>query len=227
MLTKKDKWKKVSLLTVSIQIQKSRREKCEASSYQYTRLLDEIGSEMSLVLDMQELSRRKLARNLHDGLTQTVASLAMRVNFTRRLMETDPDQAKAELLKVEKLTRQTAKDIRHMIFILRRVDIGSQGLKAVLELMVDKLRELLNLEIFLSIEFDLVERFNQYKKQIIYSLIEESNAQVNESQQMESLWNYARLVSGTVKTESAEGKVKRIQILIPLQALTTQGTLKG
>ena len=172
MPTKKDNRKAINLLAVSIRLQKSRREEHEARSYQYTRLLQEMGADLSLALDLQELTRRKLARNLHDGLTQTVASLAMRVNFARRLMDTDPEAAKLELLKIEELTRRTAKDIRHMIFILRRVDFESHGLKAELEQMVDKMGELFNLEIDLSIEDDLVESFTTYKQEILYSMIE-------------------------------------------------------
>jgi two-component system sensor histidine kinase DegS len=254
---------KKNYLAVSIRLQKSLREKLEANLYQYTRLLQEMEADMGLVLDLQELSRQKLARRLHDGLTQTVASLAMRVNFARRLMETDPEASKEELLKIEELTRQTAKDIRHMIFFLRRMDIEAHGLNAVLELMVDKMGELFDLKVYLSIEDDLVEGFTKYKQKILYSMIEEGidnarryaeaeniwvrltktngelllleieddgkaeaqNEQENRRKQLERMLEYARIVSGTLEAESIEGKGSCIQILIPIYALTKQGTL--
>ena len=69
--------------------------------------------------EIDHLTRQKVVRQLHDGLTQTVSALAMRINFARRLMATDPEAASAELEKVEGLTRAATKEIRHIIFLLR------------------------------------------------------------------------------------------------------------
>lgn len=188
MPTQKDYQKAIYYLEISIRFQKSLREKLEARSFRNTRLLQEMEADMELVLDLQELSRQKLARNLHDGLTQTVASLAMRVNFARRLMETDPEAAKKELLKVEELTWQTAKDIRHMIFVLRRLDIESIGLKAMLELMVEKMGELFDVGIYLSLRDDLVDSFTEYKQRILYSMIEEGIDNARRYAEANNIW---------------------------------------
>ena len=77
------------------------------------------------LLEVQEAERRHLARELHDGLTQTVSALAMRANFARRTLESDPGAALLELEKVEDLARETAREIRHMIFILHPREIAS------------------------------------------------------------------------------------------------------
>ena len=64
--------------------------------------------------EIDYLTRQKVVRQLHDGLTQTVSALAMRINFTRRIMATDPEAASAELEKVEDLTREATKEIRRL-----------------------------------------------------------------------------------------------------------------
>ena len=70
-------------------------------------------------------ARKKLARDLHDGPTQSVA---MRVNYTRRILAKDTSAAVKELEKIEDLARRTTKEIRHMLFTLRPLVLESQGL---------------------------------------------------------------------------------------------------
>jgi signal transduction histidine kinase len=82
------------------------------------------------MMDIQEEARKKIARDLHDGPTQSIAAIAMRVNFARRLMERDFKAASEELYKIEELARRTTKEIRHMLFTLRPLVLESQGLVA-------------------------------------------------------------------------------------------------
>ena len=94
--------------------------------------------------EAQDEARRKLARDLHDGPTQSVSAIAMRVNFARRLMERDVAEAGEELYKIEDLARKTTKEIRHMLFTLRPLVLESQGLTAALQAMAEKVNETYN-----------------------------------------------------------------------------------
>jgi signal transduction histidine kinase len=120
------------------------------------------------------LTRQKVLRELHDGLTQTVSALAMRISFIRRLKIADPDAAEEELEKVENLARKTAREVRHMIFVLRPMEIESQGLTEVLDVMAGKMDEFFNLEIELIINDDFVEHLPLNDQQVIYSMVEEA-----------------------------------------------------
>ena len=86
---------------------------------QNARLYQDLEQEKERMMEIQEESRKKMARDLHDGPTQSIAAIAMRVNFVRRLMERDSQAAGEELLKIEELARRTTKEIRHMLFTLR------------------------------------------------------------------------------------------------------------
>lgn len=118
--------------------------------------------------------RRKTARELHDGLTQVVAALAMRANFARRMMEVDPEATEQELIKVEELARVTTKEIRQMIFSLKPSEIDSLGLKTAVESMAGKFGDLFSLEVAIHFNRDLESMIPINRQRVIYSLIEES-----------------------------------------------------
>ena len=67
-------------------------------------LYQDLEQEKERMMEIQEESRKKLARDLHDGPTQSIAAIAMRVNFARRLMERDPKATLEELYKIEDLS---------------------------------------------------------------------------------------------------------------------------
>jgi signal transduction histidine kinase len=99
---------------------------------QNARLYEDLVDERDRMVEVQEEARKKLARDLHDGPTQSVSAIAMRVNMARRMLENDPQATSEELGRIEELTRRTTKEIRHMLFTLRPLVLESQGLTAAL-----------------------------------------------------------------------------------------------
>lgn len=85
--------------------------------------------------------RQKLARDLHDGPTQKVSGLAMQLDYISKLIDQDPNEAKAELAKARAIAQQTVKEIRNALFTLRPLSLESEGLSAALEQLGQRLRE--------------------------------------------------------------------------------------
>ena len=56
---------------------------------QNARLYQDLVEEKERMVEIHEEARKKLARDLHDGPTQSVAAMAMRLNITRRMMAKD------------------------------------------------------------------------------------------------------------------------------------------
>jgi signal transduction histidine kinase len=108
---------------------------------QNAQLYQKVEAEKQRIIEADEEARRELARNLHDGPTQSVAAIAMRINFIRSLMPKDPRQAFVELKKVEDLAKDTSKEIRSMLFALRPLVLEHQGLGAAIETLIAKIRE--------------------------------------------------------------------------------------
>lgn len=143
-------------------------------AFQNARLYRDLELEKERMAEIQEEARKKLARDLHDGPTQSVAALAMRANFARRLVERDPKAAAEELFKIEDLARRTTKEIRHMLFTLRPLVLESQGLVAALESMAEKMRETFNQNVIIDADSELVSRLEIGKQGVIFYIAEEA-----------------------------------------------------
>ncbi len=70
---------------------------------QNARLYQDLVEEKERMVEVQEETRKKLARDLHDGPTQSVAAMAMRINLVRRMMAKGTGDALDELVKIEEL----------------------------------------------------------------------------------------------------------------------------
>jgi signal transduction histidine kinase len=141
---------------------------------QNARLYQDLADEKERMAEAQEEARKKLARDLHDGPTQSVAAIAMRVNLARRMLERDQGSAADELVKIEDLARRTTKEIRHMLFTLRPLVLESQGLIAALEQMAEKMKETFGQEVVIQVDEKLADDIEMGKKGIIFYLAEEA-----------------------------------------------------
>jgi signal transduction histidine kinase len=155
---------------------------------QNARLYHELELEKERVVEIQEEARKKLARDLHDGPTQSVAALAMRVNFARRLMERDAKAAAEELYKIEELARRTTKEIRHMLFTLRPLVLESQGLLAALESMAEKMQETYNQYVSIEAEPEVISRMEIGKQAVVFYIAEEAVNNARKHAQAPHIW---------------------------------------
>jgi signal transduction histidine kinase len=108
---------------------------------QNAQLYQDLMAEKERIVEIEEDERKRLARNLHDGPTQSIAAIAMRLNYVRVLLNRDPNKVGQELANIEDLARRTTKEIRQMLFTLRPIILETQGLTAALEQYFQKLEE--------------------------------------------------------------------------------------
>lgn len=141
---------------------------------QNARLYSDIQQEKERMIEIQEQEHRKLARDLHDGPTQSMAAIAMRINFARRLLERDPSATADELLKIEELARRTTKEIRHMLFTLRPLELESQGLIGALKAMAEKTHETYNQNVIVEAEEHVISGLEMSRQTIIFYIAEEA-----------------------------------------------------
>ncbi|RME74581.1 MAG: GAF domain-containing sensor histidine kinase [Chloroflexi bacterium] len=107
---------------------------------QNAQLFEDLHREQQRILEKEAEARRKLARDLHDGPTQSIAAIAMRLNFIKMLVQNN-ETAKAyeELVKVEEIAHRTTHEIRTMLFAMRPVILETQGLVPALNQLADRL----------------------------------------------------------------------------------------
>jgi len=108
---------------------------------QNAQLYQRLEAEKQRLIEADEEARKELARDLHDGPTQSVAAIAMRMGFARGMIDRDPARAKEELLKVEALAKQTSAEIRSMLFTLRPLVLETQGLGPAIDALLNRYSE--------------------------------------------------------------------------------------
>jgi signal transduction histidine kinase len=141
---------------------------------QNARLYQDLVEERDRMIEVQEDARRKLARDLHDGPTQSVAAMATRINLARHMLNDDPPAAAEELGQIEALAQRTTKEIRHMLFTLRPLVLESQGLVAALNAMADKTRETYAQDVHVQVDEDVIRGMEMGKQTVIFFIAEEA-----------------------------------------------------
>jgi len=161
---------------------------------QNARLYADLEQEKERMMEIQEEARKKLARDLHDGPTQSVAAIAMRVNFARRLLQRDMETAEKELVKIEDLARRTTKEIRHMLFTLRPLVLESKGLAAALQSMADKMRETYDQNVLIEVQPEAVEHLEVGKQAVVFYIAEEAVNNARKHAEAAHIWVRLKLL---------------------------------
>jgi signal transduction histidine kinase len=69
--------------------------------------------------------RNRLARELHDSVSQTMFSISLNSRATRILLERDPDRLRSQLEQLQALTRNALEEMRSLIAELRPQENGT------------------------------------------------------------------------------------------------------
>lgn len=71
--------------------------------------------------------RSRIAREIHDGIAQSLAFTAMKLDLSAKLLEKDPKRVLAELELAKTTLREQIKEVRRSIFALRPLDLERLG----------------------------------------------------------------------------------------------------
>jgi signal transduction histidine kinase len=96
--------------------------------------------------------RNRLARELHDSVTQTLFSLSLIAESAAQLADADPAKAKDQIRTVQRLAGDAMQEMRSLIFELRPAELEQDGLVSTLEKHVDVLRRVYRKDIDLVVE---------------------------------------------------------------------------
>jgi signal transduction histidine kinase len=119
------------------------------------RLLEDVGAQVGALVqavsmnrDLQrsrqhlisarEEERRRVRRDLHDGLGPSLASLAMRLDAVRDLVAQDPERAEAVLAQLSDQTREEIAEVRRLVDGLRPPALDQLGLLSALRQRADE-----------------------------------------------------------------------------------------
>lgn len=137
--------------------------------------LDDKESEMLVgikILEAQEDERKRIARDIHDGPAQYVASAVMRIDFTKKVIEKDLEKGMLELSELKEVLKTALKEIRSIIFDLRPMSLDDLGLVHTIQEYVKSIKEEqdINIELKLKPIEDEIEPIIQVA---VYRIIQE------------------------------------------------------
>jgi signal transduction histidine kinase len=112
-----------------------------ALAIEKTRLYER-SRELSIVEE-----RNRLARELHDSVTQKLFGVTLTAESAATVIERDPDEARQQLQRVQQLAREAMEELRSLIFELRPPEVETEGLATALRKHVDVLQRVHDVEI--------------------------------------------------------------------------------
>jgi signal transduction histidine kinase len=92
------------------------------------RLTTDLHRSRERIIIAREEERRRLRRDLHDGLGPALASLTLKLDAARNLLARDPVAAAALLLELKTQTQTAIADIRRLVYDLRPPALDELGL---------------------------------------------------------------------------------------------------
>lgn len=98
--------------------------------------------------------RNRLARDLHDSVTQTLFSLSLTAEAAAELVEEDPERARKEIQQLAELARSAIGEMRSLVFELRPADLVADGLIATLVKHIEIVRRVHGVSVELDVSGD-------------------------------------------------------------------------
>ncbi|WP_426450496.1 sensor histidine kinase [Paenibacillus sp. S-38] len=149
--------------------------------HQVTRLLESAKSRQLMGLKIilaQEEERKRIAREIHDGLAQNMANMVLRTEITERMLAKEAYSAvKEELADLKSGVRAGIEEVRKIIFNLRPMALDDLGLVPTLRKFVQDYEERSKI----STKFELVGkevRLPSGMEVAVYRLVQEAFSNV-------------------------------------------------
>src|SRR5260221_3664624 len=104
---------------------------------EYVQLSEELAAERLRVVKVAEEERKRLARDLHDGVAQTLANAAIGIEIATKRAKQDVDGAMRELWALRERLVDSQKGLRDILFALRPLPLEDGGLPAAMTALAE------------------------------------------------------------------------------------------
>jgi signal transduction histidine kinase len=116
----------VSQLATAIRM----RREIQAREQRLVRLTADLQRSREQLVTTREEERRRLRRDLHDGLGPTLASLVFQLDAARKLVRREPEHAEDLLSQLKDQTQDSVVEVRRLVYGLRPPALDDLGLVA-------------------------------------------------------------------------------------------------
>jgi len=125
------------------------------------------------IIKAQEEERRRIARDIHDGPAQNIASLVIKTEIVEKLLKRGNIHIEDELKDIKTQLRAVLKEIRGIMYDLRPISLDEVGLIPTIERMAADM----SYEKNIAIEIKKISDYpilNSLNKLIVYRIVQES-----------------------------------------------------
>jgi signal transduction histidine kinase len=109
---------------------------------EYVQLSEELAAERLRVVHVAEEERKRLARDLHDGVAQMLANAAIGIEIATKRARLDVDMAINELGTLRDRIIESQKGLRDILFALRPLPLEDGGLPAAVPALAERINGL-------------------------------------------------------------------------------------
>jgi signal transduction histidine kinase len=150
-----------------------------AIAIENARLHQNALAERDRVLEAEARVRRALARDLHDGPTQLVSGIAMRLDFCRTALKRDPSVLEQEFASMQEIGERAVHQMRTMLFELRPLVLETKGLEAALRVFLERRQKeagqtILTLEVNTCNPNNRLSRQESQAEATIFAIVQEA-----------------------------------------------------
>jgi len=129
------------------------------------------------VVQVEELAamkeRNRLARELHDAVTQSIFSMTLITRSALILQEREPQQVRDKLLQLQELAQGALQEMRALISQLRTLTVAEDGLFPVLQRFIDGVNGRNDLQVTLDSELETLP-LTPEQQQELFRIIQEA-----------------------------------------------------
>lgn len=164
-------------------------------------LAQDLQASRERIVTSREEERRRLRRDLHDGLGAQLAALTMQAGIARSLIRRDPAQAEAELDLLRDELRVGLTDIRNLVQGLRPPALDELGLAGALRARLERVsRGTPDRPLAVTIDIaDPLPPLSAAAEVAIYRIVEEATTNVVRHAGASRLWVVIREDEGVLK----------------------------
>lgn len=127
-----------------------------------------LGAARNLAVESAEAERRRIERDLHDGLQPQLVSLALDLGLARARLDRDPESARAMVERAHAGAKQATQDLRNLVRGIHPAVLDERGLDAALSALVA------GCAVPVSVDVSLPERPDPVRESAAYFVIAEA-----------------------------------------------------
>lgn len=149
------------------------------------RLLLSLGDQLGIAVEKNRLQERalslavveernRLARDLHDSVTQSLFSMNLTIEAARLLLHRDTAAAERQLINLSDRTKETLAEMRNLIYSLRPAEMEDQGLIVALKRWSERVRHEHLLPVEVVIEGSVRLRLTEVQERELFRVAQEA-----------------------------------------------------